>query len=614
VSARYLGIRWGGIPILPGRVGISKPGTFLGRLNNSPLRSEGSLAPAKRVLLGILILTAALRTIHLVDHLSSGLNEPESVVAESDMRSFSVWASRIAEGDLLSVDTYHPYPSWMVDVAPLETFERWWGGRETFHQTPLYAYLLAISYWLTGGKLLLLAVQVMCSTLSVYLIYRIGSRIADEKAGLLAAALAAVYAPSVFLDTMLLRASLTASLTLVSIWLLMRVRDTGRLRTALGAGIVLGAGFLMRPVGLALLAGPLVLLLDSKARPAWRRWMPSLVAGIAIILAPFVVRNIIVGAPALSFSNRGPEAMIQGNHAGADPAFMMLSTDAQYRQMMEEGGGSVRRTLLAAIRTWPEDGRVGWWVWHEARKLLAVFRDYEYANNTNFYFYRRATPLLAVLPTFGLICGLGLVGTVLLFMRGRDRTAALLLGLAASGLIGIMLLALATGRYRLPLAMLCTLPAGVTLSALWDWLAAKRWTPALVCSAAVVALSTVSYRAVPTRVIFDSDRQARFIRGPDARLYEELEALRVWEFAEEARLLTQRGETEAARSLLTGYLAEVRQTISGAPAGEDLNLRRRILTQTYAQLFAARDLFTGIGLDDFAQSVGAELDWIQANG
>ena len=569
------------------------------------------MAPGKRVLLGILTVTAVLRAVHVIDHLGSGLNEPESVMEESDMRAFAVWAARIADGDLLSADTYHPYPAWMADVAPMEAFEEWWGGREVFHQTPLYAYLLALSYFLAGGKLLLLALQVAASTLAVYLIYRLGSAIADETAGLCAAALAAVYAPSIVFDTMLLRASLTASMTVLSIWLLVRVRDTGRAGIALGTGLALAAGFLMRPGGLALLAGPLVLLLDPRARSAWRRWLPPLVAGAVIGFAPFVARNVAVGGPALSFSNRGPEAMLQGNHRGADPAVMMLPTSSEYRRLMEAGRGSVPRTLLATIGTWPEEGRLRWWTWHEARKLLAVFRNHEYANNVNYYFYRRATPLLAFLPTFGWICGLGLVGTVLIARRGRDRSAGLLLALAAGGLVGIMLLSLAAGRYRLPLAVLTTIPAGITLAALGGWVAARRWKPALACLAAAGILSACSYLIVPTRVVFEANDEPRFIRGADARLYEDLAALRAFEFTEETRLLAARGEADAAGVLLTGYLAEVRRTISAAPPVDDRTLRRRVLNLTYAQLQWARGRFAAEGLDEFARAVDADMEWIR---
>jgi hypothetical protein len=271
----------------------------------------------------------------------------------------------------------------------------------------------------------------------------------------------------------------------------------------------------------------------------------------------------------------------------------------------------VPRSLLAAIRTWPEDGRLRWWVWHEARKLLAIFRDHEYANNVNFYFFRRATPLLAFLPTFGMIVGLGFVGIALLVHRGRDRTAGLLLALAAGGLVGIMLLALAVGRYRLPLAMLTTIPAGVTLAALLRWYLAKQWRPILMCIVPAVALSAVSFRAVPTRVLFDPAMQPHFIRGADARLYEDLSALRSGEFAEEARLLTERGDVDAARSLFTGYLAELRQRIAETPAPQDINTRRRIVNQAYLQLVWARDLFSTVGLDDLVASIDAEIEWIR---
>lgn len=531
----------------------------------------------------------------------------------SDMNAFTVWAGRIASGDILSADTYHPYPDFMAEVAPLETFEQWWGGREVFHQTPLYAYLLALSFWLSGGKLLLLLLQIAGSVLSVYLIYRIGSRVSDERAGLCAAGLAALYAPSIFLDTMLLRASLTASLTVGSIWLLMRLRDSGRRALAFGTGIVLAAGYLMRPVGLALLAGPLVLLLDPVARLVWRRWAPPLVAGVVVGFSPFVVRNALVGAPLLTFSNRGVEAMVQGNHSGADPAFLTLPSNEVYRELMEAGSGSVPRALVATIGTWPEQGRVRWWLWHEGRKLLAIVRDYEYANNVNFYFFRRATPILAFLPTFGVVCSLGLVGIWILVRRGRDRTAALLLGLAAGGLVGIMLLALAAGRYRLPLAMIGTVPAGVTLSTLWAWIAGGRWRPALLCGATVALVALVSYRAVPTRVLFDADDQPHFIRGADARLYERTVALRVREYAEETRLLRQRGDTEDARALLLTYLDEMRATIAATPPPSDLNLRRTILNQTYTQLLWSRDLFAGLGFDDFARAVDDQLEWIRTN-
>jgi 4-amino-4-deoxy-L-arabinose transferase-like glycosyltransferase len=502
----------------------------------------------------------------------------------------------------------------MTGVAPLATFEDWWGGREVFHQTPLYPYLLAISMWLSGGQALLLLLQVGLSSLAVYLMYRLGRRLADERSGLISAALAATYAPWIFYDTMVLRASLGVSLTLISVWLLIRLRDSGGVGLALGTGAVLAAGFLMRPAGLALLLlGPAVLFTDTQARGSWKRWLAPLVVGAVLAVAPFVARNAIVGAPLLSFSTRGPETVAHANHRGADPGFFSPPADATYRQIMEEGHGSLGAALLASIHTWPEDGRVRGWLGLEARKLHAALRDYEYVDNANFYFFRQETPGLKLLPTFGAIVGLALVGVVLLLRRGRDRTLALLLLLSAAAAVGTILLAFASGRYRLPLAVLGMIPAGVTLSALVDWARERRWRPFTACSAAVVLISAVSYATVPRRVLYDLSGEAHVLTPTDSRLLEQLAALRTPEFLEEVRDRSERGEADSARAFFLDYLADVRGTIVDTPTPESRNVRRTIINQTYVALEWARDELAEEGMDDLAQAVEQELAWIREN-
>jgi 4-amino-4-deoxy-L-arabinose transferase-like glycosyltransferase len=152
------------------------------------------------------------------------------------MTAFSVWARKIAAGDWLCRDTYHPNMNWMPRVAPLEQFEAWWGGKEVYHQTPLYPYVLAVSYRLFDSATPMLWLQVLCSSLSLILVFELGRRLLDERTGLIAAGLVAVFPPSIVLDAFLLRSSLNASITLLSIWLLLRVREGGGRATAGGTG------------------------------------------------------------------------------------------------------------------------------------------------------------------------------------------------------------------------------------------------------------------------------------------------------------------------------------------------------------------------------------------
>jgi len=558
-------------------------------------------------------MAAIIRVLHLVDHLGSSLSAPEQVES-FDMHGFATWARQIAGGDLVGADSHHPFPEWMAEIAPLETFERWWGGREVFHQEPLYAYLLAVSYALSGGKLLMLLAQVAGSVLAVVLVYRIGSRVASKDAGLFAAGLFAVYAPSVVYDTLLLRESLTVSLTVAAIWLLLRVRDTGRRGVAIGAGAALAASYFMRPTGLALLlVGPLLISLDRSARRSWRRWVPGLLTGVLIVAAPFVVRNLIVHVPPLSFSNRGPETVIHGNHAGADPGLLVLPAPDEYRRLMEEGHGSVGRALVASVRSWPEDGRLRWWAWHVARKMVATFQDHEYADNANFSFYRRATPALAFLPTFGWICGLMGVGTVLLARRRVDPTAAALIAVPAVASILLILLTFAGGRYRLPLAVLGTIPAGVALSAMVGWLSQRRWLPLAGAALMASALSAASFLTGPPRIVFDQFERPHFIRGADARLYEDLAAWRVLEFMHAARQANDRGDPATATDEVRGYLTGLRRIVTEAPAPDEQYIRRIVINFTYVQLLGARETFVEIGRPDLADAVDVELAWIRDN-
>ena len=117
----------------------------------------------KIVLALILVGTLGLRCLHLYDRLQSPLAHPEELTSMSstDIAAFATWAKQIAAGDVLCRDTYHPYMDWMTQIAPLTTFERWWGGKEIYHQSPLYPYLLAVSYWLSGSSVPLLLLQVL---------------------------------------------------------------------------------------------------------------------------------------------------------------------------------------------------------------------------------------------------------------------------------------------------------------------------------------------------------------------------------------------------------------------------------------------------------------------
>ncbi|MEE2886127.1 MAG: glycosyltransferase family 39 protein, partial [Planctomycetota bacterium] len=430
-----------------------------------PLVRFSKLRRSQVALVAIMFVALVLRLWHLGGQLSGMLPFPELVAESSDIQAFATWAAQIAGGDWLCRSHFHPYMDWMQGYAPMAQFEEWWGGKEIYHQNPLFPYLLAISYLASGGSSVpLLVVQVLLSTFSVFLVYDLARRFVDEQAGLVAAGLLAVFAPSVVFDALLLRASLNSSLTLLSVWLLLRLKDRMDWRLAFGTGGCIAASFMLRPTGLVILViGPLLLLQFAELRQGWRRWIPALVAGSVLVIGPFVARNLVVGAPTLAFSTRGAETVIHSNTRSVDPGFMRLPAAGQFRQYMNDGSSSMAAAIMTSIDSWP-GGSVGWWLWHEWQKTICVFRDYEYSNNINFYFYRRATPPLRFLPTFGWFVGLGLVGLLLIAAYGRQRRLALVGLVALAALYVGAILGFALGRYRLPLAVMMTIPAGAAVS------------------------------------------------------------------------------------------------------------------------------------------------------
>ena len=553
--------------------------------------AQSSLLRANLPLVAILVLAGTVRVAYLICYLRSPLSNVEEAFTDSDMHTFSQWARRIAAGDVLCRDTYHPYTSWMEPIAPRETFERWWGGRHVYHQAPLYAYLLAISYAVTDSKVPMLLFQILLSVASVALVYFVGRRLLDRTAGLCAALIVSLFAPAIVLDSMLLRASTISFSGILTVATFLWLRDRLSARRGLAAGLVLGAGILLKPTWVLLAVACPAILLLSGARRMWKRWLPALIGGIVLCLAPVIARNGAVGAPLLSLSTRGAETAFQANNRYADPGFFQIAPPKLYADSMEKAQGSVFRSLAIAIATWPQSGPLRWWLSHEWRKLWCIFQDFEHANNTNFYYYRELMPLLHYFPTFGWMAGLALVGIVPLAIYSRDRRGAILLGAAALVLTAGTLLSFAHGRYRVPLAVLLAVPAGGTLSLLISW---ARQGPIWRAGSALVvaaALSLASFTIAPSRVTFHGDEHLILSRA-DSRILQTIQARRIQEPRLAAAELARRGDRAGAKAIMEEYLEKLKANErallpTAGPAGQLLLAQHKASSLKTAAEFLA---------------------------
>lgn len=353
------------------------------------------------------------------------------------------------------------------------------GLLEAFYQSPLYAYELAGLAALAGPDPAALAyAQALMSTAAAWVVARLATRISGPAAGFVAALFASFTAQVVFYPLYLLPATLE---------MLCAALALAALHAAWGQDRALPWGFAGLAVGLALLARPnlaaaclVVLVVQlARARPGWARLAVPAVnfaTGVALLIAPFVLRNLAVSGLAGLLPTSGAVNWRIGN-----------SEDSPIAGFSYPEGKPIPLLSLAMVQ-------------HQASKLVAFFWGYEIPQNVNMYLVRESSSALWLAP-LGLhhLFGLGLIGALV----GRRRPELQLLAVWTLAYALSISAFFVVGRFRLP-----AVPALAVLSsvALTDLVATARARPGraalLACAALLVTL--ISGR-VPERPIRPND-------------------------------------------------------------------------------------------------------------
>lgn len=431
--------------------------------------------PARWPLLAILGLALALRLAHLW----AVAGAPFVATLAMDSQQYDRWARTIAGG------------AWM--------------GTEVFFQAPLYPYLLAVVYRLTGaGVHAVYLLQIALSLAGIYALYRagriLGGRGEDEggeRIGLGAALLAALYGPFVFYDVLLLKESLAVTVTCALLWAMVSAREAGGEGSArrrwLGAGALLGVLALLREN--ALLLAPLLLPLAWRREDRWRGLAARgalFLAGLLLPLAPVALRNGYVGGFYSPTTFNGGVTFYIGNHAGADGTYIPLVPGRQIPEMERRdpvllAEKALGRTLTASeVSAYWLDRALDWARSHpgdflrlQLRKLWMYWSGYEWPDAVDYYHFRTLSPVLALpLLEYGGACLLALGGLALL---GTGRKLALWapVWLFALAWMGATVLFFLFARYRLPMVPCLLLLGSTILAAAFELLRTRRWVLAL---------------------------------------------------------------------------------------------------------------------------------------
>jgi 4-amino-4-deoxy-L-arabinose transferase-like glycosyltransferase len=376
------------------------------------------------------------------------------------------------------------YLNWAWEIAGGD-----WMGSRSFYQAPAYPYFLAVILKVFGPNAWMIRLtQALLGSLACVALGVAGARFFGRGAGLAAGALMALYAPAVFFDGIVQKASLGLALTALLLLVLSGIHaretegDRPRSRTILAwlaAGLVLAILALTRENALLWFA-PVALWLWLHDRAASTRvrsaWAAAFVIGMAVVLLPVGLRNYrIDGTFAVTTVQAGPNFYI-GNSEIATGRYVPLvrghesppfeRADAEALASRAVGRalapGEVSRFWWG--RSWEFiRGHTGRWLVLLGYKGLLTWNAFEVPDTESYYLYTEWSGLLRLLGSvmhFGVLCPLAVMGVVLTWPRRRELWLLYLLVLTVTVSVAAFYV---VARYRYPLVPFVALFAGAGL-------------------------------------------------------------------------------------------------------------------------------------------------------
>ncbi len=442
----------------------------------------------------VFLLALAPRLLHLSQLIR---HDPFFEIPAVDGQHYHAWASALATGD----------------------FE----AEGVLILGPLYPYLMAGVYALAGPSLLVLkSMQALLGAFSCALVFDLGRQLQGRTAAWIAALGMAYSEMLIFYGGTVMVANVQVPLILgVLLTHLAALRRPTPMRFAL-VGALVGASVLARQTMLlfVLFYAPFVLwmLWPAHAGRYAARCAGAFCLVVALMIAPFTVRNYVVSGDLVMLNSTGGANLFMGNRRGAtglwsppDLGRRRVDSPSAMREAFtavaeEEAGRALPASEVSAYRARRALAEIAadpmGWLRLELRKLALFWNALEPWNNRaieisrDFSWVLRA-PLLGwgVVSPFALL-GLGLWLHRLREMGPEARRQAIAMHGPALAVVAVYLAAalafFVLSRYRVPaVPVLATYAAAVPV-ALWRWLRAGRLIALglALTAAAVLVLAT----------------------------------------------------------------------------------------------------------------------------
>ena len=383
-----------------------------------------------------------------------------------------------------------------------------WLGEESFYQAPLYPYVLGVCFKTVGANVWTVRViQAVWGALAVGCLWFVGSRLFGRAVGLVAAVMLAAYAPAVFFDGIVQKASLACFLTCALLAVMAWYEGGARAYRALAVGVVVALLVVTRENALVWLAMIAVWFWTLKREGGQRvNWVAlgSYAIGVSLVLLPVGLRNKVVGGEwSVSTFQAGTNFYI-GNHLGADgryrplvrghetPTFerrdatVLAEADLGRTLTAKEVSGYWLSRAMGDIKAETES-----WVGLMGRKSLMVWNRYEVSDAESQYVHESFSVLLRALGSvwhFGILCPLAAVGVMSTGGQWRRLWIfhALIVSMAAAVALFFVL-----ARYRLPLVPLLIVFAAAGCVETWRGFGLRRYRALALWGVVALGVATI---------------------------------------------------------------------------------------------------------------------------
>lgn len=370
------------------------------------------------------------------------------------------------------------YDGWAQGIVSGDWLSR---SKSTYFLSPGYPYFLAVIYGLGGRNLNAVAgTQFLLGSLNCILIYLISKEVFNKVVGITAAGMAAIYGVSVWLEGLLVTASVITFLNLLVLLAILKgVKKDSKLLLLL-AGIFLGCSAQFRPN--IFLFAPLIILWFAVVlsrqggikkiclHSAW------FIGGILVILSPVIIRNWIVTKNLSFTAASGGMNFYIGNNPAATGGYAERGFDAanplyQGENYRQEAARILGRELTPgeSSKFWFQQGldfiksQPQKWLKLLGRKFILFWNQKEIPMNYNYYFFKKHLPILKFFPLgFSIIAPLGLLGMVIsaLSASGPDQKSRWLLVGYMLAYVLMLVLFFVSCEYRYPVVPVLLIFAG----------------------------------------------------------------------------------------------------------------------------------------------------------